>query len=290
MLDNICICKICGEECRSIRHLSAHIQIKEQMKLKDYYDKFIKNTEDGICPCCGKNTEFLSLTHGYNKHCSKECLAKTRGEKNSKRMKIYFSNKENRKQQSNKIKKSKNHKKACSSIEFKNKMSVIRTDAYQDKDYAEKMNKASHNENWKKSVTSKEFREHASKINTKRILNGEVFKLYKYNNEWFNSKPEHAFYIYLKDHKIKFEHEKDKLPYYFENIKHYYIPDFKVFNTYVEIKGLHLMKQLLIPNTFEHAKYKCMVENKVHIITDYSKYEKYVENKYGLNFFEQYKV
>ena len=138
MLDNICICKICGEECRSIRHLSAHIQIKEQMKLKDYYDKFIKNTEDGICPCCGKNTEFLSLTHGYNKHCSKECLAKTRGEKNSKRMKIYFSNKENRKQQSNKIKKSKNHKKACSSIEFKNKMSVIRTDAYQDKDYAEK--------------------------------------------------------------------------------------------------------------------------------------------------------
>ena len=50
------------------------------------------------------------------------------------------------------------------------------------------------------------------------------------------------------------------------------------------------MKKTEQKNLLINATYKCMLNNKVHIITDYSKYEKYVENKYGLNFFEQYKV
>ena len=81
MSNELFICKICGEECRSIRHLSSHIIKKEKIDLKLYFDTYMKLPEEGICPCCGKETEFLSLGHRYNKHCSKECAAKTRGEK-----------------------------------------------------------------------------------------------------------------------------------------------------------------------------------------------------------------
>lgn len=208
----------------------------------------MKLPDEGICPCCGKETQFLSLGHRYNKHCSKRCLEKTRGEKNSVYMTKYYSKKKNRKLQSNRIKNSEKHKNSCSNIntsqDFRNKMSKIRTDAYKNKEYSDKMNKASHNDNWKKSVTSKKFRENTSKNNTKRILEGKTFKNYYYDNNWFDSKPELAFYIWLTDHNIRFKHETTYLEYTYNNIKYRYIPDFIVYDTYVEIKGEHLMKKI----------------------------------------------
>lgn len=293
MSNELFICKICGEQCRSIRHLSSHIIKKEKIDLKLYFDTYMKLPEEGICPCCGKETKFLSLSHRYNKHCSKECSAKTTGEKNSVYMSKYYSKMKNRKLQSKRIKNSEKHKKSCSdvntSIEFRNKMSKIRTDAYKNKEYSDKMNKASHNDNWKKSVTSKEFRENTSKNNTKRILEGKTFKLYTYDGHWFDSKPELTFYIWLKDHNVRFKHEKYNLTYRYNCIEYNYIPDFIVYNTFVEIKGEHLMKKLLTPNTKDNAKYNCMIENKVHIITNYYKYIKYVETKYGKNYMKGFK-
>lgn len=40
---------------------------------KDYYDDFIKKENEGICPICGKETEFRSIALGYNTYCSAEC-------------------------------------------------------------------------------------------------------------------------------------------------------------------------------------------------------------------------
>ncbi len=291
MLDNICICKICGKECKSTRQLSHHIQIEEKVSLKNYFDKFMKTPNEGVCPCCGKETKFLSLKYRYTKHCSKECLAKTRGIKNSAYMTKFFSNIENRKIQSNRLKYSIKHKESCTnSIEFKNKMSNIRKEAYKNKEYYDKMNKLTHNEQWKNSVTSKEFRENTSNNNTKRIIEGKVFKIYKYDNQWFDSKPELAFYIWLKDHNVRFRHEKIYLNYKYNDVEYKYIPDFIVYDTFVEIKGKHLLKRMLHPNTKDNAKYKCMLSNKVHIITEYDKYLRYVENKYGKDYMLRFKI
>ncbi len=294
MSNNLFICQICKEQFRSIRHLASHIRIKENMELKIYFDKYMKKPDEGICPICGKETEFLSLSHRYNKHCCKKCALKTISKCNSNHMTLFFSMKKNRILQSKRIKNSENHKKSCSDIitsqDFRNKMSKIRSDAYKDENYANKMNEACHNNKWKKSVTTKKFRENISKNNTTRILEGKIFKLYKYDNNWFDSKPELAFYIWLKDHHIRFKHEIKYLEYTYKGIIYKYIPDFIVYNTYVEIKGPHLLKKLLQPNTKDNAKYQCMIKNKVHIISDYSKYIKYVENKYGKDYLMRFKT
>lgn len=54
--------------------LLAHIYQEFIIHLiKEYYDTFIKKPGEGICPICGKETIFLSLTKGYQKHCSSKC-------------------------------------------------------------------------------------------------------------------------------------------------------------------------------------------------------------------------
>lgn len=107
---------------------------------------------------------------------------------------------------------------------------------------------------------------------------------YNYDNKWFDSSWEVAFYIYLKDHNIRFEYHTEKFEYYWNNKKHYYFPDFKVFNTFVEIKSKFLYEKMLIENTKDAAKYDCMKKHNVKIIINCDKYLDYVNFKYGTNF------
>ena len=116
------------------------------------------------------------------------------------------------------------------------------------------------------------------------------FSTYKYNNLYFDSSWELAFYIYNTDLNGKIEREPEKLTYYFNDAKHYYFPDFKIDNQLFEIKSPYLYSKLLIPNTLENAKLNCMVENNVTIITDCSKYLTYIKAKYGKNFLNSFKV
>lgn len=71
-----------------------------------------------------------------------------------------------------------------------------------------------------------------------------------------------------------------------------YYPDFKVDNKIVEIKGLQFFENKNPNGKFINpydrnqdakyeAKYKCMLENNVEIITDTKQYTDYVLNKYG---------
>lgn len=107
---------------------------------------------------------------------------------------------------------------------------------------------------------------------------------YNYDNKWFDSSWEVAFYIYLKDHNIRFEYHTEKFEYYWNNKKHYYFPDFKVFNTFVEIKSKFLYEKMLTENTKDAAKYDCMKKHNVKIIINCDKYLDYVNFKYGINF------
>jgi len=68
------ICKICGYVGKSKQGFNTHITHKHHTTSKDYYDEFLKQLNDGICPSCGKNTTFRDMWYGYNKHCSTKCI------------------------------------------------------------------------------------------------------------------------------------------------------------------------------------------------------------------------
>ena len=68
----IFICKICGEQIYQ-KHLVQYHTKKHKISHKDYYNKYLKQPNEDICPICGKHTRFLSIWSGYSKHCSVRC-------------------------------------------------------------------------------------------------------------------------------------------------------------------------------------------------------------------------
>lgn len=74
------ICKICSKEVNN-RGFSSHLKT-HNIKSKEYYDKYFKQNGDGICIVCGKETPFLKLSRGYQKHCCMSCALKDEETKN----------------------------------------------------------------------------------------------------------------------------------------------------------------------------------------------------------------
>lgn len=120
---------------------------------------------------------------------------------------------------------------------------------------------------------------------------------YRFDGVNFDSMPEIAYYIYLKDHNMKFEYQPNKSFEYLDKEKvRSYQPDFLVEGTYVEIKGKHFFDEsgnMINPydesqNSRYEAKYKCMVENNVKIISNYKKYIEYVSEKYGRDYLKSF--
>jgi hypothetical protein len=68
-------CEICGKEFKNYRALSNHLK-KYKITSKEYYDRFLKKEDEGICPVCGKETNYINLNRGYCKFCSKKCAKK----------------------------------------------------------------------------------------------------------------------------------------------------------------------------------------------------------------------
>ena len=117
-------------------------------------------------------------------------------------------------------------------------------------------------------------------------------KNYTYDSLKFDSSDELVFYIYCKEHNKNIESEPVELEYYFNNKKHVYIPDFRVNNELVEIKGGQFIGENGIwknpfnaeLNDIAKAKYECALKNNVKVISDCSKYKEYVVDKYGKKF------
>lgn len=65
-------CKLCDLETSSYQGLAKHVKAKHNMTAKEYYDKYIKLPNTGIC-ICGKETPFLGLQKGYQRHCCARC-------------------------------------------------------------------------------------------------------------------------------------------------------------------------------------------------------------------------
>lgn len=115
------------------------------------------------------------------------------------------------------------------------------------------------------------------------------FSNYLYDDEYFDSSWELAFYIYHKDKKSNITRCHKSIKYTFNGEEHKYFPDFEIDGKLFEVKAPYLYEQLLIPNTKENAKLQCMKDNNATILTDCTKYLKYIERHYGKDFFEQFK-
>ena len=69
-------CKICNREFKTIGSFTGHLR-NHSMSSKQYYDIYVREDGEGICPTCGKETNFISFTDGYHKFCSISCLNKS---------------------------------------------------------------------------------------------------------------------------------------------------------------------------------------------------------------------
>lgn len=133
---------------------------------------------------------------------------------------------------------------------------------------------------------------------------------YFYDNTYFDSAPELAFYIWLKDNNIDFIfHPDESFEYESNNKKHLYFPDFRIGNDmYIEIKGDQFFKNgqmvcpyhgkqiddtkyMLLCEIFD-AKYRCMLQNDVIILryTEYCMFLLYVRRKYGNRYLSNFRV
>jgi len=82
-------CKICNRNFRSRRGLLQHLRYSHKnINKKEYYDKYLKSENEGICPVCGNSTNFRNEDFKYNDHCSISCVNKNPDSENTISKKI----------------------------------------------------------------------------------------------------------------------------------------------------------------------------------------------------------
>lgn len=69
-------CKICNKTFNNITKLVSHLSHPKsscKSNIKEYYDKFLKKSNEGICQFCGKETAFYGIEKGYLNDTCKHC-------------------------------------------------------------------------------------------------------------------------------------------------------------------------------------------------------------------------
>ena len=125
---------------------------------------------------------------------------------------------------------------------------------------------------------------------------------YFYDEQFFRSSWELAFYIFNRDQGIDIIHNPECNFWYTDkNGKtHRYFPDFKIGDEFIEIKGEQFIrKDGSYQNVFDHnqdhiyeAKHKCMIDNNVKIITgkEMKLYLDYVKKQYSKTYLKSFKL
>lgn len=125
-----------------------------------------------------------------------------------------------------------------------------------------------------------------------------TFKKYFFDETYFDSSWELAYYIWLKDHNIEFKYHTEQIEYIGDDgKKHFYYPDFIVNGKIVEIKGDQFFNEKGEPYDHYHKvfwwnKYNLIVNNGGKILTrkDLIKQFDYVKFTYGKHFLKEHKL
>lgn len=151
----------------------------------------------------------------------------------------------------------------------------------------------------RRALQNKKFIDKAKKTELERYGTFYITSKYKYDNLYFDSSWELAFYIYCKDNELNITREVEPISFIFEGKEHKYTPDFLVNNVLIEIKGEQFFDKNdefinpYNPNEKElvNEKLKCMKNNNVVILRwkEMKKYIDYINNKYGKNYLNNFK-
>lgn len=300
------ICKICGKESINNNGLISHITQKHKLSSKDYYDKFFKKENEGICPVCRKETQFIKFSLGYHKTCSYSCASTNNAEDRKQvRHKNYdgkYFSKEGR-EKLNKIasetfdrRNKQNIEKLKTEYKIPNEVEITSISQIKEIKYKKEQTNIK-KYGVKNSFLIKDENGIEKRIKTYLKLYGydhPTMVKYKYNELYFDSSWELAYYIWLKDHNVKFEYHPQPIPYYWagDNKTHNYYPDFKLNNKdYVEIKRPDLYENMKNDiGSKENAKFNKMIGLNVKIYTDCKFFLTYIEKHYGINYLKQFKL
>jgi hypothetical protein len=102
-----------------------------------------------------------------------------------------------------------------------------------------------------------------------------------YKGYWCDSSWELAWVIYNLDHNINFERNYDKFEYFYKEKKLNYIPDFKINDNYIEIKGFETEKDKA---KFEYFPHKLIILRRKEMYDIL----KYTKTKYGQDYIRLY--
>lgn len=66
-------CEICNNNFTNYQILSIHIRKIHNISSKEYYDKYYKMKNEGLCVVCSNETKFMNTNRGYTTTCSQSC-------------------------------------------------------------------------------------------------------------------------------------------------------------------------------------------------------------------------
>ena len=291
-------CEICHNDYVNIQSFAQHFKKKHNITYEQYFDTYIEPNTDHICPICKLHKrKFFKGKYRQtcgNPECRAKCIIKTCIEQNGVNNNFLVKDKNGKAKRdlTNKINTGYEH--PLQNPKIQNKIKLYNKEKYgTDYPFSSDYWKSHNNPMYDEETVRK-------MINTRRE-NGNISnsKQIYYKNEKFDSKWELAYYIWLEDHNIQFTREPLSFEYSYNDRTHYYVPDFKIDDKIIEIKGLQFFenndstKRMINPydrtqDDLYEAKHQCMLKNNVEIITDCTEYINYVETVYGKNYLDKF--
>lgn len=269
MSDNIFICKICNH---SYKSLGCHIKFSHKISVKEYFDSYI-DPEDHKCPFCDNERKFGGIAHGYFGTCGSNLCTRRLVQATIIKKYGYDKRKESREKTclakfgvKSYAKLEEQHEKAWNTIKENGDVQRI-------------IEKGKSTRLERYGVEFMAQSAHCRKRPSKHIYNGISFF----------SKNEIAIYKFCETHNLKCRYEPyDRKIEYVDALgtKHFYFPDFEIEGKLYEFKGPQFFTkdgkyrtpwkkglnedEIAKVDVRDDAKYNCMIDNNVTIITDSS--------------------
>lgn len=283
------ICELCNKELTNYKSLSIHLRYKHKITSQQYYDQFLLKDNTDMCKECGKKCNFVNLSKGYHQFCCRSCKSKSSSRNN---VCIFGTEEGKTKIRETLLKKyGVDHSSKIPGISEKRNNTHIKNTGY---DLWHDPNILNNKKKIDRKEVLKRYEEKTGykNPNLNPDVRAKMSKKYRYKDILFDSSWEVAYYIWLVDNCKTFSfHDIEPIEYEYNGKKFNYLADFKTDTGLVEIKGSHLLSWMKQENTKSNAKYKCMLEHNVTIISDkeIKPILEYIQTKYGKDYLKQFR-